>query len=606
VRKNRIVDTKRQEFTSGYKAAAHLFTLTLLLVTVLATLSLDSTPSRVSAQSTVALTSIAPLPNTLGEQRTLVMLVNFQDNTAQPYTVDQARNLVFGTVNNFFYENSYQQVWLTGDIYGWFTIPISSTSCNTGSISSYANAAAVAAGADLSTYSRFVYIFPRNSCGFNGYTTQSDNNPPQAFINGSMTLGTVSHELGHTFGLNHAQALDCGLVSIGSNCTTISYGDKFDTMGGSTGDFNAYNKERLGWLNYGLSPAIATVESSGTYFVEPLETLSSGGPKALKILKSIDPTTGDKTWYYVEFRQPLGFDAALSGNGNVTNGVLIHQATQYSSPINLFQSLLLDMTPETSSWSDPALPVGRNFQDTNAGFTLTLLSVSGSGCAVFVDFSSSQATCTPLNPSISMTPSQPAAVQSGMPVTYNVTVANNDSSVCSAGTFNLHATIPTGWSASFASPSVTLVPGGSASTTLTVWSPKTAMSGTYSAGVSATNNAGSAYSCSASATYSIAPTVASLTVGISTDRSSYTINQTVATRGIVLLDSAPVQGATVSFAVTKSNGSIVTLKGTTGADGSATVKYRVSKQDPRGTYQDKASSNINGLSGSATTNFVVQ
>src|SRR5712671_5043909 len=46
-----------------------------------------------------------PLPNTLGAQSTLVILVNFQDDsTNQPYTVAYAQNLVFGTASNFFLE----------------------------------------------------------------------------------------------------------------------------------------------------------------------------------------------------------------------------------------------------------------------------------------------------------------------------------------------------------------------------------------------------------------------------------------------------------------------------------------------------------------------
>jgi hypothetical protein len=68
------------------------------------------------------------LPNTLGAQSTLVILVNFQDDPAnQPYTVVDAQSAVFGVVSNFFLENSYQQTWVTGDVAGWYTIPLSSS-----------------------------------------------------------------------------------------------------------------------------------------------------------------------------------------------------------------------------------------------------------------------------------------------------------------------------------------------------------------------------------------------------------------------------------------------------------------------------------------------
>src|SRR5258706_10677270 len=41
------------------------------------------------------------LPNTFGAQKTLLILVNFQDNTTQPYTQATAQNVVFSTTNNF-------------------------------------------------------------------------------------------------------------------------------------------------------------------------------------------------------------------------------------------------------------------------------------------------------------------------------------------------------------------------------------------------------------------------------------------------------------------------------------------------------------------------
>ena len=46
--------------------------------------------------------------------------------------------------------------------------------------------------------------------------------------------------------------------------------------------FNAVQKELLGWLNYGGSPPITTVQTSGVYTIEPFETAGSN-PKALKV-----------------------------------------------------------------------------------------------------------------------------------------------------------------------------------------------------------------------------------------------------------------------------------------------------------------------------------
>jgi hypothetical protein len=92
-------------------------------------------------------------------------------------------------------------------------------------------------------------------------------------------------------------------------------------------------------------PANHHVQTSGVYTVEPYEPAGSN-PKALKV------RTPSGDWYYVEYRQALGFDAAtLANNTNVTNGVLVHLwRAQNSNGV-----FLLDMTPDVSDWGHPAL-----------------------------------------------------------------------------------------------------------------------------------------------------------------------------------------------------------------------------------------------------------
>ncbi len=586
---------KSVRIIGSHRKAGRRLALIALIVSLIVITGTAETP-RGLAESAALTTPTMQLANTTGEQKTLVVLVNFQNNpSSQPYTVDAVRNLIFGNVSNFFFESSYQRMWLAGDVYGWFTIPMNSTVCDTLGMAQYANAAAVAAGADLSAYSRYVYVFPNNACSWPGITLKSSDSLPRVYLNGSFNFKDAAHELGHSFGLYHSSSLDCGAASIGSNCTVSEYGDKFDEMGGGTYHFNAYQKERLGWLSSGTAtPTIVTVVESGTYFIEPLETLSAGGAKALKVLKSVDPVTGDKTWYYVEFRQPVGFDSALASNGNVVNGLLVHQATQFSNSFNLFFSYLLDMTPETSTWLDPALAVGRTFQDGTAGFSATPVTCSSAGCSVLVSFSSQPGQCLNSSPTVTMTPYQPAAVLPGTPQTFSINVRNNDTVSCANAAFSLQASVPSGWSAVFGSPSLALVPGASATTTLTVTPSLTAVAGTYGVGMTATNSTASAYSSSASALFSVAAPqpVLPITVTVTTDKSSYSLNSVATMRGVVLRGAAPITGASVTFTVTKANGSRVTLMGTTGADGSVTAKYRLNKKDPRGGYQAEASTNL--------------
>src|SRR6266849_8642892 len=279
-------------------------------------------------------TSSIPVPYTFGAQSTLVILVNFQDYAGALYAVSDVQNAFFTTANNFMTENSYGQTSLTGDVVGWYTIPDSVTTCNISQIATDAQNAAVAAGVNLSNYTRYVFLYPEdNACGFSG-ASQVGGNPSQSWIHGTLAPYVIHHELGHAFGLWHSHFYDCGTsATVCSTPNIVEYGDSMDTMGTpqtASPDYNAFQKERLGWLNYGASPSIQTVASSGTYTIYPYE-LAGPGPNALKILKSTDPTTAAKTWYYLEARQAIGFDAFLTGTfsytQNETTGVLFHLGT---------------------------------------------------------------------------------------------------------------------------------------------------------------------------------------------------------------------------------------------------------------------------------------
>jgi hypothetical protein len=559
-------------------------------------IALDSNTLSTSTTNTSYQVTTPVYPNTFGEQKVLVLLINFQDNPTQPWTIDQVRNTVFTSANNYYLEASYQQAWLTGDVYGWYTLPIAST-CDTSMISTYAKQAATAAGINLSSYNRLVYAYPSVGCGWTGTSTLGGS-PSQAWINGSMILRTVSHELGHGFGLYHSSASECGSQVVGTSCSSIEYGDVADIMGqpGVTGHFNSYQKERLGWLGYGISPATTIVQASGTYSIDPYES-SGSNSKALKILKSTDPTTGKNTWYYLEFRRPVGFDSFISSNNNVMNGVMIHMGTDLAG-----YNYLLDLTPDTSSWSDAALDVGYTYNDPNINVTIAPTSVSNIGALVNITFGPQP--CIRANPSMTVSPAATQWTSAGLTTTWTALITNNDSGGCTDSSFNLQANVPSGWVGAFANGMVSIAAGASSSTTLQVTSPAGTVDGFYNSMVTAGNASDATYSTSSSATCAI---ISSLGVSISSDQASYTRNQTATVTAFVTGGGSPLSGVSVVFAMKKANGVVVTGAGTTGANGLAVFKYRFNKQkDPTGTYQVSASASSNGMSGSGTAIFSVK
>jgi len=307
----------------------------------------------------------------LGEQSVAVILVNFQDKSDEPISVDAAHNLVFTQTNDFMLESSFGQNWLAGQTTGWYTLPINQTCIDT-EIANAAKQMAAANQVDLSQFSRIIYMFPNNpSCGWSGLGTVGGTQS-ETWINGRFEVRVVGHELGHNYGLHHAHSLECGSNTTGNNCMSQEYGDKYDIMGMDfAAHYNAYHKEQLGWLSK-ANADIVEVSTSGQYSLNVYQTAS--GTRAVKIPKGLD-ASGNQQWYYIEYRQPVGFDTYLQNYPAITNGVIVRTATDQ----DIRSSYLYDMTPDSSTyfdWDDASLSQGQTYQDSNAGFTVSVIGMN--------------------------------------------------------------------------------------------------------------------------------------------------------------------------------------------------------------------------------------
>lgn len=339
-----------------------------------------------------------------GAHKVAILMFNFSNDAKQPYTSDQLRSAVFtGTTsaNAYLQEASHGTLSLTGklrsdgDVFGWYTIPYDTSSCQFSNWAAAARTAAQNAGVDLSGYQHLIYYFPYESvCAWGG---MADTPGTNVWINGGTSYRAFSHELGHNLGFFHASSISCtdatgARVSLSASCTRDEYGDPFDVMGSGSYEYSNWHKAQLGWL----AGAAQTVTANGTYTLSP-EELSSG----TTLIRIPRGTSGD--YFYLEYRQPFGtFDNFLT-TSPVASGVTVRIAPDYSTFV---QSLLVDCTPGTASYNDAPLPVGQTLTDPVSGVSIRTVS-AGLTATVSVSMGGSAA---PPPPSDTTPPSAPTAL----------------------------------------------------------------------------------------------------------------------------------------------------------------------------------------------------
>jgi hypothetical protein len=318
-------------------------------------------------------------------KKVAVILFNFSNDTSQPIDAVKAKEIVFSgtsSSNAYYKEISYGVRSLvgatdtSGDVFGWYTIDQTNAGCDYSGWGSAARTKAQAAGVNFANYDHVVHYFPKNgNCGFSGVGQLPGK---YNWINASGSQ-TISHELGHNFGVHHASSYRCTEsnvpVPIGGTCTANEYGDPFDVMGSSYRHMSGYQKEKLGFLE---AANIKTVTAAGSFDLAPLEQKSAG----VQVLRYPIPGTSDV--YYVEYRQPFGFDS-FKTTDPVANGVLIHRITLPSKGV--LQTKLIDNVPSTTSFTDAALGVGKTFTDAGANVSFTLSARSAAAATVQVSLS---------------------------------------------------------------------------------------------------------------------------------------------------------------------------------------------------------------------------
>lgn len=375
-------------------------------------------------------------------RRVAVVMFNFQDNTQQPYTTDYAKSMAT-TIGNFYKEASFGRLSLSIDTFGWYNIPYTSSVCNYDVWSNAVDQKAAQAGINLGGYDNVIYVFPYTaSCGWTGL---SQYNGKKSWNNGRFTLGVAAHEFGHSLGMDHSNTYRCfdatgARVAVSSNCRSYEYTDPYDIMGSGTystnsaAHFNNFQKGSMGWL-----ANTQTVTTGGTYTVYADE-IQTNSVQSLRIRRS------DGQFYYLEYRTPYGFDNywRFQGTSPASNGVSIRLAPDYTKGAH---SYLIDTTPDTLSFEDAPLLIGKTFTDDVNHISVTAVSRTTNSITVQINLGSvpppapaPSPTCTRRNPTLGMS----VYSRSTTGVQYSVNLKNNDDSLCGSSTFSVTPALSSG------------------------------------------------------------------------------------------------------------------------------------------------------------------
>ncbi|WP_066297176.1 zinc-dependent metalloprotease family protein [Arthrobacter luteolus] len=206
----------------------------------------------------------------------------------------------------------------------------------------------------------------------------------------SFTNNVVTHEVGHVLGLLHANSLQCtngrsdvsaanGRWTDGA-CSSREYGDTTDLMGSAQyyhPVINAYFWDAGGFGRGNEILNAGNADGSKTYTLTPW-----GGTAANRAVKFRDPQSGET--YYIELRQPVGYDEHLQWGSAGNRGIKIVKADAANSwAVN---SLIIP--PSTKPFAgyyntNHAWQAGQTFS-THTGVSVKINSVSSTSASITI------------------------------------------------------------------------------------------------------------------------------------------------------------------------------------------------------------------------------
>lgn len=235
------------------------------------------------------------------------------------------------------------------------------------------------------------------------------------------STSVCSHEIGHAFGLAHANFWQTNGASVIGPGGNVEYGDIYDNMGSTSppaGHWNVQAKNQIKWLPNEFVPPI---QRSGTYRVYAFDTprLEPGKMYGLRIPKDQERT------YWAEYR------TLFTSNNWASNGLLLGWKWPANSGGNL---QLLDTTPGSpNDRSDAAITLGRTFSDFEAGIHLTTLAVNPTTVPPSLDVQVNLGSFAGNQPPAVTLAASGTVVPTNTPVTFTATASDPDGDALSYG-----------------------------------------------------------------------------------------------------------------------------------------------------------------------------
>ena len=319
----------------------------------------------------------------LGPQKTLIVIISadFDPALIDPIAMNNATFGPSDSVASYYAEISRNAASIVGEVAPVVTLNNLADRCNYTSVSSAADAVLTGMGYHIPDYRIIQYFLPTTGCNYQvngrGYVNGQKS---WIFTNGWIRIDDMIHEMGHNFGLLHANSYDCKTESLGdeNTCTDIEYGDMYDEMGHPYEGilhFNAPHKLALSWIGDSEFLKIDTDQSVNLFAHE----LSDPGIKVVKIWRNVN-----QEYLYLSFRKRVGLDSLLPET--ITRGTNIHLTVDNTDSV---KTRLIDAHPYTSPYQDDffnsSIYDGETFTDTQTNTRIKQVSHTLNGAVIEID-----------------------------------------------------------------------------------------------------------------------------------------------------------------------------------------------------------------------------